>query len=225
MAQDRDRRLELPEPERDRSGGIGRHQKRMIHAVGYVRLDRGRSANPHLLDGLKDLDGPQQRERGGDLGGGHPGREPRHLGSRNTWVDNHPREVDDWQRHRFLGNLEVDSAPRDELVEQVELGLGDTVELDDPAVLDSQRRLRVERARERDQAKRRVFRYQLVLADRPVSEELRASGRAVVDGRQLISGRSGFACRSGFAGGRDCDPGHTRTDQRSSSVRRGAHTG
>ena len=70
-------------------------------------------------------------------------------------VDEHPRELDVVERHRLLGDREVDAAARDELVEQVELGLGLAVELDDAAVLDAQRGLGVVRARERDQPERR----------------------------------------------------------------------
>ena len=109
-------------------------------------------------------------------------------------VDDHPREVDGRHRHRLLGHLEVDSAARDELVEQVELGLGD---------LPSSSTIRPSSIRSDGSGSNGLENAtrpsagssgtRLSLADRPVSEELgRASGRAVVDGRRTdSSGRSG----------------------------------
>ena len=113
------------------------------------------------------------------------------------------RERDLVERHRLLGDGEVDAATGDELVEQVELGLGLAVELDDAAVRDAQRRLGVVRAGERDQAERGVLGHEIVAADRPRRVELRAergarahgaygSGRAlarVLGGREAGSDR------------------------------------
>ena len=62
----------------------------------------------------------------------------------------------------------------DELVDQVEVGLGDAVELDHAAVGDPQRRLGVVRPGHRDQPEGRVLGDEGVTADGTVGEELRA---------------------------------------------------
>ena len=111
--------------------------------------------------------------------------------ARRGAVDEHPRERDVVERHRLLGDREVDAAAGDELVEQVELGLGLAVELDDAAVLDAQRGLGVVRARERDQPERGVLGHEVVAADGPRRVELRAERGARAHGA-YGSGRARF---------------------------------
>jgi hypothetical protein len=142
----------------------------MVHPVCNVGLDRRRLTNSHLLHRLQDLDRGEERECGGDLGRSHPGDEPRDLRSRHGGIDDHPSELNRVERHRLLRDGEVDPVPRDELVEDVEIRLGPPVQLDDPPVLDAERGLGIERARESDEAECRVLGHEGVPADRPRGE-------------------------------------------------------
>ncbi len=56
VAQQRHGRLELAEAERDRAGGVGGQQQRVVDAVRDVRLDRRRAAHAHLLHRREQLD-------------------------------------------------------------------------------------------------------------------------------------------------------------------------
>ncbi len=172
VPQDGDGRLELPEAVRDGRGGIGGDQQRMVDPVRDVRLDGGRAAHSHLLHRLEDLDRRQEREHLRDLGGRHARDEPRDLPARDGRVDQHAREGERVERHGLLGHGDVDATAGDELVEQVEVRLRLAVELDDPPALDAERRLRVEWARERDEAERRILGNEVVAADRPCRVEL-----------------------------------------------------
>ena len=102
--------------------------------------------------------------------------------ARRCPVHERARERDVVERHRLLGDREVDAAARDELVEQVEIGLRLAVELDDAAVLDAQRGLGIVRARERDQPERGVLGHEVVAADGPRRVELRAERGARAHG-------------------------------------------
>ena len=119
--------------------------------------------------------------------------------------------VDLVERHRLLGDREVDAAARDELVEQVEIGLGLAVELDDAAVLDAQRRLRVVGARERDQPERGVLGDEVVAADRPRRVELRAERGARAHGA-YGSGRARSALHADGAAARQEATGRRATE-------------
>ena len=110
-----------------------------------------------------------------------PGGQPRDLGARNRGIDDHPRELDRVERHRLLGHGQVDPVAGDELVDQVELLLRLPVELDHAALLDPERRLGVEGARERDQAEHRILGHEIVAADRPRGVERRPGGGFVLD--------------------------------------------
>ena len=132
----------------------------------------GRAAHSHLLHRLEDLDRRQEREHLRDLGGRHARDETRDLTARDGRVDEHAREGERVERHGLLGHGDVDATAGDELVEQVEVRLRLAVELDDPPVLDAERRLRVEWARERDEAERRILGNEVVAADRPCRVEL-----------------------------------------------------
>ena len=181
VAQDRDGGLELPEAERHRGGGVGGDQERVVDAVRHVRLDRRRPPHAHLLHRLQDLDRREERERRGDLRRGHARGQARDLAAGDRRVDDHARELERFERHRLLGDGQVDAVARDELVEEVELGLRLAVELDDPPILDPERGLGIERAREGDEAERRVLGYEVVAADRPRGVERGTGGRLVFD--------------------------------------------
>ena len=99
--------------------------------------------------------------------------------------------------------VDVDPVAGDELVDQVELGLGLAVELDDAAVLDPKRGLRVERAREGDEPERGILGHEVVAADRPRRVVLGpergriAIGRCSSCPRILGAGHAASAGRSG----------------------------
>ena len=194
VAQQRHGRLQLAEAERDGAGGVGGQQQRVVDAVRDVRLDRGRAAHAHLLHRREQLDRGEQREHAREPARRHAGGQARDLAPRRVAVDEHAREGDLVERHRLLGHGEVDAAARDELVEQVELGLGLAVELDDATVLDAQRRLGIVGARERDQAERGILGNEVVAADRPRRVELRAERGARAHGA-YGSGRAASRAR------------------------------
>ncbi len=204
VAQQRHRRLELAEAQRHGARRVRCEQERMIDAVGDVGLDRRRAAHAHLLHRREQLDGREESEHARELRRRHARREARDLPARRRDVDETARELDVVERHRLLGDSEVDAAARDELVEQVELGLGLAVELDDAAVLDAQRGLGVVRARERDQPERGVLGHEIVAADGPRRVELRAERGARAHGA-YGSGREGgpwLVARAGNAAAR-----------------------
>src|SRR5205085_399886 len=66
-------------------------------------------------------------------------------------VDEAPREVLLGERHRVLGDLEVEPVARDEVVDHVPLGLTAAVELDDSAAVEDEARRRVVRPVEGDE--------------------------------------------------------------------------
>ena len=137
VAQHGDRGLELAEAVRDRRGGIGGDQQRMVDAVRDVRLDRRGPAHPHLLHRLEDLDGGEKRERRRDLGGRHARGQPRDLGARDR-RDRRAIRANSTVSSAIASSATDRSMPvaGDELVDQVELLLGLAVELDHAAVLD-----------------------------------------------------------------------------------------
>ena len=163
--------LELAEAVRDGRRGIGCKQQRMVDAIRDVRLDRGPAAHAHLLDRAHQLDGREQREHGREFCRRHAAHEPADLVAGHARIHDHARHREVVECHRLGRDTSVDPVAGDELVEQVEVGLGDPVELDDPPVGDPQRRRRIGRARERDQPDRGILGHEHVAADRALLVE------------------------------------------------------
>ncbi len=201
VAQHGDGRLQLAEAERHGRGRVGREQQRMVDAVGHVRLDRRRPPHAHLGHRRQQLDGREQRQHLGDAGRRHAAHQARELGAGDVRVDEHAGELQRLERHRLLGDVDVDPVAGDELVDEVEVGLGAPVELDDPPVAHHQRGGRVVGTGERDQAELGVLRHEVVAADGARREVRRAQRRCL-----LLHGVSVPAGRYGVQASRRCHP-------------------
>lgn len=77
------------------------------------------------------------------LAGGHAAGQSHHLGAGHTRVDEQAGVGGLVDGHRLGRRVEVDAVGGDEGVDDVEVGLGASVELDHAAVLDDQGRHRV----------------------------------------------------------------------------------
>ena len=152
VARDADRRLELGEAARRRLGRVGGEQRRVLLQVRHVRLVRGRAARAQLLQREHQLDRVEHRDHA---------REPRR---RQSAREAHELARAARRRRRACraisasssaaasrGDLEVEPVARDEVVERVPVLSRRAVELDDAAVLDHERRLRIVRPVHRDE--------------------------------------------------------------------------
>ena len=155
VARDADGRLDLGEAARGRLGGVGREQGRVLLQVRHVRLVRGRAPCAQLLQREHQLDRIEHRDHAREPRRRQPSREPHELCARNVDVDEHARDLGVAERGRLARDVEVEPVPHDEVVERIPVLFAAAVELDDAALLDHERRLRVVRAVHRDEAELR----------------------------------------------------------------------
>ena len=119
------------------------------------------------------------------LAGRRARREPDDLGARDVEAHEQPRELHVVERHRLLGDGQVDAVRRDHGVERVEVRGRAAVHLDDPAVLHHQRRLGVVRAVHRDQPEPDVLVREAVEVDPLLVHEPDATDRLSAHCRTL----------------------------------------
>ena len=100
-----------------------------------------------------------------ELGGSHAGCQPHYLRTRDGGIDDEPGVVRVVERHRLVGDREVETVTGDELVEDVELRLRLPVHLRDPAVAHDDRRRGVVRRVERDEPELGVLHREAVEVD------------------------------------------------------------
>ena len=110
-----------------------------------MRLVAGVAARTQLLQGHHQLDGIEHPDDARELGGRQPARDAHERVARDVDVDEHAREPLVGERHRLLGDLQVDSVRDEEAVDHVEVRSVAAVEPHDAAVLDDELRLGVGR--------------------------------------------------------------------------------
>ena len=110
-----------------------------------MRLVAGVTARTQLLQGHHQLDGIEHPDDPRELGGRQPAREAHERVARDVDVDEHAREPLVGERHRLVGDLQIEAVRDEEAVDHVEVRSIAAVEPHDAAVLDDELRLGVGR--------------------------------------------------------------------------------
>ena len=106
------------------------------------------------------------------LGRRHARRKPHDRVPGHLDVQQHARDFQGVERHRFLGSREVEVMAPDENVDHVKIGLGDSVHFGNTAVRDGQAGLRVVGAIRGAKTPRRILGREAVETKRPLIPDL-----------------------------------------------------